>query len=31
MSLTPVFVFLAVGLAVVVGLATVALRRERNR
>jgi hypothetical protein len=31
MSLTPVFVFLAIGLAAVVGLATFALRRERSR
>lgn len=31
MSLTPVFVFLAIGLAAVVGLATAALRRERGK
>ncbi|GEM_PF-636682 len=30
MSLTPLFVFLAIGLAAVVGLGTVALRRERR-
>ena len=30
MSLTPLFVVLAIGLAIVSGLATVALRRERR-
>lgn len=30
MSLTPLFVVLAIGLAIVIGLATVALRRERR-